>query len=101
PRSKTSRASRTNRQVARSKTCLRGIEGLNDQSKSSSTLSSRNWAAFTRRLIATARPRFRPAPTGEAGAGHSAGDHSWLLLLVKEGTGNYAGTVRRNGTGLC
>ena len=42
PSSSTSRASRTKRQVARSKTCFFLIDGLNDQSNLSSVLSSRN-----------------------------------------------------------
>ena len=38
--------SRTKRQVARSKTCFLGIDGLNDQSNSSSGFSSRNCGRF-------------------------------------------------------
>ena len=51
PRNSTSRASRMNRQVARSKICFLWIDGLKDQLNWSRGFTSRNRAALTRRAI--------------------------------------------------
>ena len=76
PSNSTSRRSRMNRQVARSNTCFRGIDGLNDQSKSSSGFSSRNAAAFTRRSIC------RCWRTSSSSCRISSRNSAWLELMA-------------------
>ena len=76
PRNSTSCASRMKRQVARSKSCARLIDGLNDQSNSSSGFSSRKSAAFTRRSIC------RSCRTSSSSCKMSSRNSAWLSLMA-------------------
>ena len=109
---------------------LRLIDGLNDQSKSSSGFSSRKLgrldAALDLPLLADQQLVLQdqlqelgmvelvaggflqadvratgPGPTAAVGAGSDCKRSFIRVLLVKGGRGNYGGIVWRNGVGLC